>query len=95
MEMYIKNANMIEEKADGYTIIYNPETEKTHILNETATYMWDRMEGLFTLDDIISLFISCLEDIESLDLDTVHRDCEESFEQMESNGLISKLIYEE
>lgn len=91
MDMYIKNVNIIEEKADGYTVIYDPDTEKTHILNETAAYIWDIMEGTFVLDDIISLLISCLEDTESLDLEVVHMECRESLACMENNGLILKL----
>ena len=90
MEMYIKNVNIIEEKADEYIVIYDPDAEKTHILNETAAYIWDIMEGTFALDDIISQFVLSLEDTESLDLEIVRMECRESLECMKDNGLILK-----
>jgi len=85
---YQKTNNCIEERSDDILIIYNPTTDKTHILNETATWLWDNMPSEYFCDDcLINKLISVITDLE-YDVESVCRECKDCLAMLCSEGLI-------
>lgn len=90
---YIKTQSCIEEESDNLVVLFNQDTEMTHILNETASYMWENlMNEPFNFEDVINKFISLLDADEDLNLENVHDECVQYLKKMEDAGLI--LLYE-
>ena len=90
--IYKKKENFIEEQTEGCLIIYDLETDMTHIFNETATYLWKKMTNSgFELDVLINEFIAEFNDIQNLNLDEVYSDCLECIEKIYKQGLLIKI----
>ncbi len=90
--IYKKNEKCIEERTDGCIIVYDSEADMTHIFNETATWLWEKMtEDGFELNSLISEFIAALKDAQNIDLNEVYSDCLECIQTMHKQGLLLKI----
>lgn len=90
---YIKKQNCIEEESDDLVVLFDQDTEMTHILNETASYIWENlMNEPFDFEEVINKFISVLDTDEDLNLDNVRDECAQYLSKMEDVGLI--VLYE-
>ena len=93
---YKKKENCIEEQMEGCLIVYDSETDMTHIFNETATCLWKKMtHNSFELNLLVNEFISELNKDQSLNLDEIYSDCLECVEKMHKQGLLFKIDSEE
>lgn len=90
--IYKKKEKCIEERTDGCLIVYDSEADMTHIFNETATWLWEKMtEDGFELNSLVNEFIAVLNDAQNLDLNEVYSDCLECIQTMYKQGLLLKL----
>ena len=52
----LKNRNdIITKKIGSEVLLYDPNTEKVHVLNSTSHFIWENMDGNHSLDDIQKL----------------------------------------
>ena len=71
------------ELEDG-AVIYDTRAEKIHTLNLTAAYVWNRLDGLHTLDEIASQ-IRQLVDVSQ---ETVLKDVHDVVRRYRDEGLL-------
>jgi hypothetical protein len=88
---FIKNDELATEDLgeDGF-IILNLEDEYTHVLNNTGSFLWNCIDGVLNVDEIIKKLIDNLEDNNGYSENDIVNFCNEYFE----NLLQKNLIYE-
>lgn len=84
-----KKQKCIQERADSCLVVYDPETDMTHIFNETATWLWENMpEDDFESSALVNELIKILNNAQDLDLNEVHSDCFDCIQTMHKQGLL-------
>ncbi len=73
---------------EGGLMIYNQLTENTHLLNETAAYLYELVEKPSTLDEIIAAFKGKY-DFTDETLECLDDDLMEMLDEMSSKELIT------
>jgi PqqD family protein of HPr-rel-A system len=43
---------VLAERLDGETVLYDRESQHLHLLNQSATVVWDRLDGRAAVDEI-------------------------------------------
>lgn len=88
-DVVARNEKLIVDNVENEIIIFNEETQNTHILNESAGYLFYHAEKS-KIADIIDEFYNVLTDEEkSVHLkEEVVQDCIAILEEMISQGLL-------
>ena len=83
------NERLIVDNVENEIIVFNEETQKTHILNETAGYLFARL-NYEKVKVVIDGFYDALtdEDKASNTKDDVTRDCIDLINEMLVQGLL-------
>jgi len=86
--------NILYKRKDGIsarplgneTMLYDSESDKVHILNETGTLIWDMLDGNNNLQSIYNKFLQQFSDINP---EEIKKDIAEIIEKLFKEGLIS------
>lgn len=69
---------------DGQTVLYVESVNKMHVLNPSATVVWNCMDGTGTIAEIAGDISAAF----AVDLDTVRRDVLQAVREFASDGLL-------
>lgn len=83
--IYRKKEGLSVRRLGDEIMLYDGQTDKVHILNETGAILWDLVDGEKRLQEIESIFIKRFPDIRPED---ISRDIREIVEKLEIEGLI-------
>ena len=63
-----RKANLTIQDIGDETIVYDPERENVHVLNQTAQLIWNLCDGEHTMDEIHKFLIEQFPSISQNDL---------------------------
>ena len=86
--MYKYNEAILAEIMDETCVLYNTETNTTHILNATAKYIWENCITM-SVDDIVDSIQSRLKDI--VERSVIHEDVTKIVIQFLESNLIQAI----
>ena len=84
--MYKKNKNCKEAILEGATLIHNGEDNSLHLLNETATVIWNNVE-ICNINEIVYKIKETYSDVS---FEEVVNDVNETIIVMIDKGLLTK-----
>lgn len=73
-----------EAGPDGWAV-YDPDTDKVHLLNESAKAIWELCDGNTTTSEMAA----AISEITGLDLERAMADVEETIDRLGSLGLVT------
>ncbi len=65
-----RKAEILREELDDETLLFNPKTRKTYVLNEMADVIWELCDGMHSPEEITDEIVSVLD----VDPNTVSKD---------------------
>jgi SynChlorMet cassette protein ScmD len=81
----IANASIVlREEFDEWAVLFDPETGKAHGLNPFGVFVWKRLDGKNTIDDI---FENVKTDFENVSAEAKN-DITEFVQNLVNNGLV-------
>lgn len=85
----ISNSNLVfREELDGWALLFDPDSGKVFGLDQVGVYIWKLLDGIHTVEEIISEVRNSFEDVpDSLDQDTV-----EFLEKLKNIGFIENMV---
>lgn len=69
----------------GESILYHPESKKFFVLNQTAAFVWERLESPAGIEDLAAGVCDAFAGVE---LEAARRDVQGTLEQMIGLGLV-------
>lgn len=79
--------NVVYRQVDDEWVLYDPVSEKMHVLNVTAGLIWNHLDGTQTFDDLVSLVHEAFDP--PAPTDVARRDVRAVLEQFFSAGLMA------
>jgi hypothetical protein len=75
---------------DGETVIVNPEHREVHVLNGTASHIWELLEDWRTLDDVVAaLNDQAVDGRFDVPRSQIEQDVLQFLDQLVDKGLVS------
>lgn len=88
-KIFIKNEELAtEDLGEDGLIILNLADEYTHVLNNTGSFLWNCIDGMLKVDDIIEKFIENLTDDNGYSKNDIKNYCKKYFDELFEKGLI-------
>jgi hypothetical protein len=56
-----RKAEILREELDDETLLFNPKTRETYVLNEMADVIWELCNGMHSPEDITDEIVSVLD----------------------------------
>ena len=78
--------DVVCRQVDEEWVLYDPATEKMHVLNVTAGLVWQHLDGTNSVEDLVILIRDTFEPV--AEADVVSRDVRGVLDQFESEGLL-------
>lgn len=69
-------------------MLYDPESDKVHVLNETAALIWNLLDGTNTIEKIEEILRQTFKDAKTRD---ISGDVKETLEKLKQEGLIRRI----
>ena len=89
-DVLIRNSNLIIDGVDDELIVFNEETQNTHILNEVAGYLLKNADNLTVVQLIDKLYSNLSCDEQKLySKGEITNDCITFMEEMINQGLLN------
>lgn len=79
--------NVVCRQVDDEWVLYDPVSEKMHVLNVTAGLIWNHLDGTQTFDELVRLAHEAFDP--PVHVDTVARDVRALLEQFLAAGLMA------
>ncbi len=57
----IRSREVVAREIDGEFLLYHPKTKRTHLLNPTASFLWQQLDGRASLEHLSWLFLEHFE----------------------------------
>lgn len=83
--IYKQKKGISSRRLGNDLMLYDQETDKVHVLNETGALIWELLDGKNSLIDIEKIFIKQFPDTKT---EEISRDIKEVIEKLETEGLI-------
>ena len=79
--------DVVSRQVDDEWVLYDPVSEKMHVLNVTASLVWNQLDGTQTLDELAALTREAFEQPPAVEV--VARDVRAVLQQFASEGLLA------
>jgi len=79
--------DVVSRKVDDEWVLYDPVSQKMHVLNVTSAVIWNRLDGTQTLDDLVRATSEAFEPAPPLEV--VAADLGKVLEQLADEGLLA------
>jgi len=83
---YKLNSKIVFREEEGESMLFDPETGRVRILNETGTLIYELLKQKLSRDSIIDSITSEYDDMNRQDLE---QDLDEFTAQMEQSGVLT------
>ena len=83
---YILNSKIVFREEEGESLLFDPETGRVRILNETGTLIYELLAQKLSRDSIIDSITSEYDNMSRHDLE---QDIDEFTAQMEQSGVLT------
>ncbi len=83
---YRLNSKIVFREEEGESMLFDPETGRVRILNETGTLIYELLKQKLSRDSIIDSITSKYDNLSRQDLE---RDLDEFTAQMEQSGILT------
>lgn len=84
MQLPKRRTEFEERTVEGEMVVVDPESEKIHQLNETASFIWQRCDGDHDRQQIAEELATAFE----VDAETAEQDVAQALEKLEEIGLL-------
>ena len=85
----VRNSNLIIDEVEDEVIVFNEETQNTHILNEVAGYLWKNADNITVAQLIDKLYSDISSDeLKIYSKDEITNDCIAFVQEMINQGLL-------
>jgi hypothetical protein len=79
--------DVVSRQVDGEWVLYDPASEKMHVLNATAGAVWHQLDGTRTLDELVSGTRNAFDAPPPMEV--VRRDVHQVLRQFAAEGLLT------